>query len=243
MDRQSLIVLLASLQLYEKQSVLYHGLVLAYITLCPSTTGRRGYSSRPRTGSCFLNHLVDSQSHRKTVFAVPIVSWQLLKYLKTIDILWQDNGWPHKRCLPKMKNELLIDSCVCTMRIQTMQKTVNYRFTRQKIFKKNKKNVVEHKKCDDIITGNVLSHTMLTEVCGHLCVWGTVFLKTEPYRLNKRQECCLNFPQQTSEQVLHALAKLFFNWFIVLKHSFTDALVLALRLHVTPPSPAWTLSL
>lgn len=65
MNQQSLIVLRASLQLYEKQSVPYHGLVLAYIMLCPSTTGRRGYSSRLHTGSCFLNHSVDSQSHRK----------------------------------------------------------------------------------------------------------------------------------------------------------------------------------
>lgn len=55
MDRQRLIVLGTSLQL-ETQSVLYHGLVLAYITLRPSTMGRRGNSSTLRTGSHFLNH-------------------------------------------------------------------------------------------------------------------------------------------------------------------------------------------
>lgn len=167
---------------------------------------------------------------------MPIVSWQLLKYLKTIDILRQDNRWPHQRCLPKVKNELLIDFCVCTMRIQTMLKEslpqLSFHTTRFFFFKwllTLQQEMYQVRQC--------------WQVCGHLCVWGTVFLKTERYRLNKRQECCLNVPQQTSDQVSHALAKLFFNWFIVLKHSFTDALVLALRLHVTPPSPAWTLSL
>lgn len=42
MNRQRLIVLVTSLQLHKTQRVLYHGLVLAYITLCPSTMGRRG---------------------------------------------------------------------------------------------------------------------------------------------------------------------------------------------------------
>lgn len=91
MDRQCLIVLLASLQLYKKQSVPCHGLVLAYIALCPSTTGRRGCSCRPLTGSRFLNDLVDPPSQQTDIVlithAVPTVSWQLMKYLKTHDIL------------------------------------------------------------------------------------------------------------------------------------------------------------
>lgn len=42
MDRQRLIVLLASLQQHKTQSVQYHWLVLAYIRVCPSTMWRRG---------------------------------------------------------------------------------------------------------------------------------------------------------------------------------------------------------
>lgn len=82
MDRQRPIVLRASPQLYETQSVLYHGLVLAYITPCPSTMGRRGISSRPRTGSCFLNHLVASEEPQ-----TDIVSLALAKEKKRLHLV------------------------------------------------------------------------------------------------------------------------------------------------------------
>lgn len=77
MDKQSRIVPRASLQLDETESLLYHQLVLAYITPGPSVKGRRGYCqsfprSYPASDICDADHLMEGfrtqQNDKKSYF-------------------------------------------------------------------------------------------------------------------------------------------------------------------------------